>query len=164
MEVFGAHPVPGNLRFFASRAPAALLQVDLFPEDPENESSPEALAERFRAAASNRWDANLDYDPGCLPLTEALLLALFDDDGPPGRTPPVSEPLVRGLGCYIGELARRNAGLPGFWRDDTGGSEAYALELGGFSFDPIGHARAFLKRGEAASILSYVRRALASGA
>lgn len=159
MDLFGAHPVPENLRFFASRAPAALLQVDLFyPED----TSPEALAEHFKVAASSRWGVDLDYDPGCLPLTEHLLLAVLDDDGLLGRTVPVSEPLIRGVGCYVGELARRKAessGVPGGWRRESGRDE-HLLQLGGIILDPIVKAGDFLRRGEEVSIARYVSRAL----
>lgn len=161
MDLFCSHPAPGDLRFFVSRAPAALLQLDLHPD--EDDASPEALAERFRVAAGNRWGVDLDYDPGCLRLMEDLLLAVFHDEESYEPTPPISEPFVRGLGCYIGELARRNAGnskTPGLWRDNAGRGEPHVLQLGALTLDPLGRARAFLHTGEEDSIARYVRRIL----
>lgn len=153
LEVLGAEPVPERVGFFLGRSPAALFQLDLYDRDPgEPLEEPEALARGFLEAARRRWDVDLDYDPGSLPLTEELLMdALRGDSG----ESPILPSLVRGLGCYLGEILRRNAAA-GSWRPgDDWGEEGLVLELEGFVADPVGKARVFLENGPEDSVAFY---------
>ncbi len=164
LNLFSAYPAPREVRFLISRAPAALLQLDLvYPDLSRSEpDAPELLAEGFRAAASRHWGVDLDYDPGCLPLVQDLLLAALNEDDRLDHPAPVSRSLVRKLGSYVGEVARRNAkgvGVSGNWRA-VARDEEYVLDLPETTLDPIGKARSFLCGGEEDSIARYVEQAL----
>src|ERR687885_957444 len=106
-EVLGAYPVPEEIRYFCGRSPAALLQLDLIHYDDPKDAK--ACAEAFRITAKRHWGLDLDYDPEELPLIEELLLAALGEgsESNDGHVPILDE-LVRGLGCYVGEIIRRH--------------------------------------------------------
>ena len=148
LEVLSAYPVPREVRFFFGRSPAALLQLALVSVAADR---PEEAAELFRVTASAQWSVDLDYEPGYLPLVEELVMAALDDDGPP----PILDAMVVGLGCFVGEIIRRNASPPGAWRADESWGEGPVIEAGWLVLDPIGKARAFLLEGADDSIAFY---------
>ena len=148
LEILSAYPVPREVRFFFGRSPAALFQLDLAQV---SLADPEESAGLFREVASRHWSVDLDYETGYLPLVEELLMAALDEEG----SPPILDALVVGLGCFVGETIRRNAGVSGSWRADAEWGEGPVLELGGLDLDPIGKARAFLQDGPEDSVAFY---------
>jgi hypothetical protein len=152
-EIISAYPPPREIRFFFGTSPAALLQLALTGADPER---PEQSATLFRETASRHWAADLDYEPGYLPLVEELLMAALDED----EAPPILDSLVVGLGCFVGETIRRNANHPGAWRSDADWGEGPVLDVGWLVLDPVGKARAFLLEGPEDSITFYANYVL----
>ncbi len=156
VEILSAYPVPSDVMFFYSQAPAALFQLALMSGDMER---PEEFAEMFRSAAAEHWGIDLDYEVGTLPLIEELLLAALNDDpesADVSEGAPILRELVDGLGCYVGEVIRRNAPESGAWRPATDwGEEAAVIEVRGFDLDPIGKAHAFLLDGPEDSVAFY---------
>lgn len=155
LQLLSAYPVPPHVGFLFEGSPAALLQLDLMPGDP---ARPSDFAELFRASASERWGVDLDYGIESLPLTEHLLLAALggDEDGG-GANRPVLEPLVLGLGCFVGEVVRRNTAAPGGWQTADARGGGPVLSLGGFDLDPVGKARAFFGEGQRDSVAFFAR-------
>jgi hypothetical protein len=156
LEILSGYPVPPEVEFFFSRSPAALLQLDLARLTPD---LPEVAAGLFREVGSSHWDVDLDYEPGYLPLVEELLIAVLEADESSGP-PPLSDGLVAGLGCFLGETIRRNVSPPGAWRSPEVWAEGPVIEMGGFVLDPIGKARAFLENGPEESLTFYAEYAL----
>jgi hypothetical protein len=151
LEILSGYPVPTDVEFYFGTSPAALLQLDLARLTPER---PEACAGLFREVGSNHWGVDLDYDPGYLPLVEELLMAVLEGDGA-HNSPPLSGGLVAGLGCFLGEIIRRNVSPPGVWRPPEGWGEGSIVEIGDFVLDPVGKARAFLQYGPEESLAFY---------
>ena len=152
LEILSAYPVPPEVEFFFGRSPAALLQLDLARLTAD---VPEVAAGVFREVASSHWDVDLDFEPEYLPLVEELLIAVLEgeeDEGPP----PLSDGLVAGLGCFLGETIRRNVNPPGAWRPPEEWGEGPVVEVRDFVLDPVGKARAFLKYGPQESMTFYV--------
>ena len=151
LELVSAYPVPDGLRFFCGRSPAALLQLDLLRLRTDRA---EEAAVVFREVAGRHWGVDLDFEPGYLPLVEDLLMAALagEEDG---YTPPVSEGLVAGVGGFLGETIRRNAGHGAAWRTGDEWGEGPVVEIEGFVLDPIGKARAFLREGPEESVSFY---------
>ena len=149
LEILSAYPVPREAEFLCGRSPAALLQLDLLRVDLDE---PQASAGLFREVASRHWGVDLAYETGYLPLVEQLLLAALDGEDEP---PPILEALVGGLGSFVGETIRRNAGQPGYWRPADDWGDGPLLELDAFVLDPIGKARAFLEEGPDDSVAFY---------
>jgi hypothetical protein len=148
LEILSAYPVPRAIAFFFDRSPAALFQLALVRAAPDR---PEEAAALFREAARNHWDVDLDYEPVYLPLVEELLMAALDED----EAPPILDALVVGLGCFVGETIRRNAGSPGIWRPGEDWGEGPVVEVGWLVLDPIGKSRAFLLEGAEDSVAFY---------
>jgi hypothetical protein len=148
LEILSAYPVPREVGFFFGRSPAALLQLALVRVVADR---PEEAAALFRETASLQWGVDLDYDPGYLPLVEELLMAALDED----EVPPILDALVVALGCFVGEIIRRNANPPGTWRPDESWGEGPVIEAGWLVLDPIGKSRAFLLEGAEDSIAFY---------
>jgi hypothetical protein len=157
LELFSAYPVPENLRFFCGRSPAALLQLDLLRLDV---ARPEEAAAVFREVASRHWGIDLDFEPGYLPLVEDLLMAALAGDETLDRIPPVSGGLVAGVGGFLGETIRKNAGHAAAWREDEEWGEGPTVEVGDFVLDPIGKAHAFLREGPDESMAFYANYVL----
>lgn len=154
LEILSGYPVPPEVEFFFGRSPAALLQLDLARLTPD---MPEVAAGLFREVGSDRWDVDLAYEPGYLPLVEELIIAVLDvDEG----TPHLSDGLVAGLGCFLGETIRRNVTPPGAWRSPEEWGEGPVIEVGNFVLDPVGKARAFLEHGQSESLSFYAEYAL----
>ncbi|HEV2093617.1 MAG TPA: hypothetical protein VGR18_10675 [Rubrobacter sp.] len=151
VELLSAYPVPEELRFLCGRSPSALLQLDLLRVRLDR---PEEAAGLFREVASRHWGVDLDFEPGYLPLVEDLLMAALADEDHEGRT-PVTEGLVGGLGSFLGEVIRRNAGLGAAWNPPETWGEGPLVEVGGFALDPVGKARAFLNEGSEESLAFY---------
>lgn len=158
VEILSAYPVPSDVMFFYSHAPAALFQLALMSGDVER---PEEFADMFRATAAEQWDIDLNYEVGTLSLVEELLLSALNEDPQSSEDAsegaPVLRELVDGLGCYVGEVIRHNApGDAGSWRPSAEwGEDAAVLEMGSFELDPIGKARAFLLEGPEDSVAFY---------
>ena len=155
LELVSAYPAPREVTFLFERSPAALFELDLVRADPDQ---PVLCAELFRQAAERHWDADLDYGPEGLPLTEELLRAVLEEDTDDPE--PVLEGLVYGLGCYVGEVIRRNSKVPGSWNSADKWGEALILEFPDLVVDAVGKARAFLKHGDEDSVSYYARYAL----
>lgn len=151
VELLSAYPVPDRLRFLCGRSPSALLQLDLLRVRVDR---PEEAAGLFRAVASRHWGLDLDYEPDYLPLVEDLLMAALADEEYEGRT-PVTEGLVGGVGSFLGEIIRRNAGLGAAWRPPETWGEGPVVEVRDFALDPVGKARAFLNEGPEESLAFY---------
>lgn len=151
LELLSAYPVPESLRFLCGRSPSALLQLDLLRVRVDR---PEEAAGLFRAVASRHWGVDLDFGPDYLPLVEDLLTAAISDEGNEGKT-PVTDGLVGGIGCFLGEVIRRNAGLGAAWRPPETWGEGPVVEVRNFSLDPVGKARAFLNEGSEESLAFY---------
>jgi hypothetical protein len=152
LEILSAYPTPPDVAFFFGRSPAALLQLDLARLTPD---MPEVAAGVFREVASGHWGVDLDYEPGYLPLVEELLIAVLEaDEGE--SAPPLSDGLVAGLGCFLGETIRRNVNPPGAWRPPEEWGSGPVVEIGDFVLDPVGKARAFLENGSQESLAFYV--------
>ena len=156
LEILSGYPVPPEIEFYFGTSPAALLQLDLARLTPER---PEVCAGLFREVGSNHWGVDLDYEPGYLPLVEDLLIAALEGDEPQD-SPPVSGGLVAGLGCFLGEILRRNVSPPGLWRPPEGWGEGPVVEIGDFVLDPVGKARAFLEHGPEESLAFYAEYVL----
>ncbi|HEX6711431.1 MAG TPA: hypothetical protein VF068_13960 [Rubrobacter sp.] len=151
LEILSGYPVPPEVEFFFGRSPAALLQLDLVRL---TQDRPEAAAKVFREVGSKHWGVDLDYEPGYLPLVEELLMAALEgDEAQPD--PPLSEGLVVGLGCFLGETIRRNVSPEGIWRPPEEWGEGPVVEVGDFVLDPVGKARAFLRYGPEESLAFY---------
>jgi hypothetical protein len=151
LELLSGYPVPREVEFFFSRSPAALLQLDLVRLTPER---PEASAGLFREVGSNHWGVDLDYEAEYLPLVEELLMAALEGDEAQ-QDPPLSDGLVMGLGCFLGETIRRNVTPEGAWRPPEEWGEGPVVEIKDFVLDPVGKARAFLKHGPEESLAFY---------
>jgi hypothetical protein len=156
LEILSGYPVPPEVEFYFGTSPAALLQLDLARLTPER---PEVCAGLFREVGSNHWGVDLDYEPGYLPLVEELLMAAFEGDEA-HNNPPLSDGLVAGLGCFVGEIIRRNVSPPGMWRPHEEWGEGPAVEIGDFALDPVGKARAFLEYGHEESLAFYAEYVL----
>jgi hypothetical protein len=152
LEILSAYPVPPEVAFFFGTSPAALLQLDLARLTPD---MPEVAAGVFREVASSHWGVDLNYEPGYLPLVEELLIAVLDADEEESA-PPLSDGLVAGLGCFLGETIRRNVDPPGAWRPPEEWSSGPVIEIRDFVLDPVGKARAFLENGPQESMAFYV--------
>jgi hypothetical protein len=151
LELLSGYPVPPEVEFFFSRSPAALLQLDLVRLTPER---PEASAGLFREVGSNHWGVDLDYEPEYLPLVEELLMAALEGDETQ-HDPPLSDGLVMGLGCFLGETIRRNVSPEGVWRPPEEWGEGPVVQVEDFDLDPVGKARAFLQHGPEESLAFY---------
>jgi len=156
LEILSGYPVPPEVEFYFGTSPAALLQLDLARLTPER---PEVCAGRFREVGSNHWGVDLDYDPGYLPLVEELLMAALEGDES-HNSPPLSGGLVAGLGCFLGEIIRRNVSPPGVWRPLEEWGEGPVVEIGDVVLDPVGKARAFLEYGPEESLAFYAEYVL----
>jgi len=156
LEILSGYPVPREVEFFFGRSPAALLQLDLARLTPD---MPEVAAGVFREVASNHWGVDLDYEPGYLPLVEELLIAVLEADEEES-IPPLSDGLVAGLGCFLGETIRRNVEPPGACRPPEKWGEGPVIEVKDFVLDPVGKARAFLQYGPQESMTFYVEYTL----
>ena len=156
LEILSGYPVPPEVEFYFGTSPAALLQLDLARLTPER---PEVCAGAFREVGSNHWGVDLDYDPGYLPLVEELLMAALEGDEA-HNSPPLSGGLVAGLGCFLGEIIRRNVSPPGVWRPSEEWGEGPIVEIGDFVLDPVGRARAFLEYGPEESLAFYAEYVL----
>lgn len=155
LELVSAYPAPREVSFLFERSPAALFELDLVRADPDQ---PVLCAELFRQTAERHWDADLDYGPEGLPLTEELLRAVLEDDTDDPE--PVLDGLVYGLGCYVGEVIRRNSKVQGSWRSADEWGEALVLEFPDLVVDSVGKARAFLEGDDEDSVSYYARYAL----
>ncbi len=151
VELLSAYPVPETLQFLCGRSPSALLQLDLLRVRVDR---PEEAAGLFREVASRHWGVDLDFGPDYLPLVEDLLTAALHDEEDEGKT-PVTAGLVGGVGCFLGEVIRRNAGLGAAWRPPETWGEGPVVEVGDFALDPVGKARAFLNEGPEESLAFY---------
>jgi hypothetical protein len=158
LEVLGAYPVPYEVRFFCGRSRAALLQLDLLRRDDPGYA--EACSEGFRTVAERYWGLDLDYDPEGLPRVEEELLSALGERTGGGARAPILDALVRGFGCYLGEILRRRTALQGSWRRATDWGEGLVLEFPEVTADPVGEARAFLENGYEDSAAYYVSYAL----
>lgn len=150
LELLSAYPIPDRLRFLCGRSPSALLQLDLLRVRTDR---PEEAAGLFREVASRHWGVDLDFEPGYLPLVEDLLMAAVADD--PDEHTPISAGLVGGVGTFLGETIRRNAGLGAAWRPAEPWGEGPIVEAKGFALDPVGKAKAFLQEGPEESLAFY---------
>ena len=156
VEVLSAYPVPETLRFLCGLSASALLQLDLIRIRVDR---PEEAAGLFREVASRHWGVDLDFGPDYLPLVEDLLTAALLDEEDEGKT-PVTEGLVGGVGCFLGEVIRRNAGLGAAWRPSETWGEGPVVEVRNFALDPVGKARAFLNEGPEESLTFYANYVL----
>jgi hypothetical protein len=156
LEMLSAYPPPPEVEFYFGTSPAALLQLDVARLTPDR---PEVCAGLFREVGSNHWGVDLDYEPGYLPLVEELLIAALEGDETEDD-PPLSDGLVAGLGCFLGETIRRNTSPPGEWRPSEGWGEGPVVEIGEFVLDPVGKARAFLEYGPEESLAFYAEYVL----
>ena len=150
VELLSAYPVPDTLRFLSGLSPSALLQLDLIRVRVDR---PEEAAGLFREVASRHWGVDLDFGPDYLPLVEDLLTAALHEEDE-GKT-PVTDGLVGGVGCFLGEVIRRNAGLGAAWRPPETWGEGPVVEVRDFALDPVGKARAFLYEGPEESLVFY---------
>ena len=156
LEILSGYPVPPEIEFYFGTSPAALLQLDLARLTPER---PQVCASLFREVGSNHWGVDLDYEPEYLPLVEELLIAALEGDEA-HNSPPLSGGLVAGLGCFLGEIIRRNVSPPGVWRPSEEWGEGAVVEVGDFVLDPVGKARAFLEYGPEESLAFYAEYVL----
>ena len=152
LEFLSAYPVPDEVRFFEERSATALFQLDLLHGD--DLSNPEGCAETFREAANRHWGLNLDFAAEDLPLIEELLTAALNE-GTDDTPPRILDPLVHGLGCYVGETLRRRSPQNGSWSPAEGWGEGIVLEFPDLTVDPIGQARSFLENGPEDSVAFY---------
>ena len=151
VELLSAYPVPETLRFLCGRSPSALLQLDLLRVRVDR---PEEAAGLFRAVASRHWGVDLDFGPDYLTLVEDLLMAAIADEEYEGKT-PVTDELVGGVGCFLGEVIRRNGGHGAAWRQPETWGEGPVVEVRDIALDPVGKARAFLTEGPEESLAFY---------
>lgn len=153
-EVLGAYPVPSVVRYFCGRSPAIRFQLDLvLHDDPEDAK---ACAEGFKEAAGRHWDLKLDYGAEGLTSIEERLLATLGERAEGGARTRILDALVRGYGCYAGEVLRRNIKPKGSWRSVEDWDEALVVEFPEATADPVGKARAFLENGPEDSVAYYV--------
>ena len=157
LEILASYPVPEEVSFFFNDSAAALFQLRLRDRDSEN---PENLASTFLEAAEQLRAEELGYDLESLDLSENLLINMLDGEESGRISLPVLDDLVKCLGCYLGEAVRRRSGMPGSWATAEGWGEDFILQLGEFSLDPIGKARAFLENGPKDSVEFYARYSL----
>ena len=73
---------------------------------------------------------------------------------------PILDPLVHGLGCYVGETIRQHSSEPGAWRLAEEWGEGIVLEFSDLTADPVGQARAFLENGPEDSVAFYANYVL----
>jgi hypothetical protein len=156
LQILSGYPVPPEVEFYFGTSPASLLQLDLARLTTER---PQLCASLFREVGSKHWGVDLDYEPGYLPLVEELLMAALEGDED-HNSPPLSGGLVAGLGCFLGEIIRRNVGLPGLWRPPEEWGEGPVVEIGDLVLDPVGKARAFLEYGPEESLAFYAEYVL----
>ncbi len=152
LEILSAYPVPGEVEFFFGRSPAALFQLDLLRGSLEH---PEEFAELFRETAGRHWDIDLAYEREGLPLVEELLTSALNARNEQGDLPPILTALVDGLGCFLGEVIRRDAQNPSSWNTATEWGDGMVLEFDEVVLDPIGKARSFLHEGPDDSVAFY---------
>lgn len=152
LDILSAYPIPEEVEYFFARSPGALLQLDLLRGSLER---PEEFAEIFREAARRHWDVDLVYETSCLPLVEELLISALEADERTGELPPILHVLVGGLGCYLGEIIRRETTASGSWKPAQGWGDGIILEFEDVSLDPIGKAHAFLYEGPEDSLAFY---------
>lgn len=157
-EVIGAYPVPYVVSYFRERSPAALLQLDLILCDDPRDA--EASAEAFREVVGRYWGMELGYGPDELYRIEEQLLSAVGEGTGDGERPPILDALVRGYGCYAGEVLRRHATPHGSWRFGVDWGENLVVEFPDATADPIGKARAFLENGPEDSVAYYVAYAI----
>jgi ATP-binding cassette subfamily B protein len=138
----------------SDRPPAALFQLDRV-----SLSRPEESARLFRDVASRHWNVDLDFETRCLPLVEQLLMDALDENGS-REEPRALDALASGLGCFAGEIIRRNAEITGRWHHTEGWGEGPVIEFEGLIVDPIGKAQAFLHRGPENSVAFYANYVL----
>ena len=152
LEFLSAYPLPDEVRFFEGKSAVSLLLLDLVQGD--DLQNPEACAESFREAANRQWGLNLDYGTEELPLIEELLTAALNEgsEETPSR---MLDPLVHGLGCYVGETLRRHSPQEGSWHHAEEWGEGIVLEFADLTADPIGQSRSFLENGPEDSIAFY---------
>jgi ABC-type multidrug transport system ATPase subunit len=141
-------------KLLSDRPPAALFQLDRV-----SLSRPEESARLFRDVASRHWNVDLDFETRCLPLVEQLLMDAPDENGS-REEPRTLDALASGLGCFAGEIIRRNAGITGRWHHTEGWGEGPVIEFEGLIVDPIGKAQAFLHRGPENSVAFYANYVL----
>lgn len=158
LEFLSVYPAPEEVHYFRGRSPAALFQLDLLLRDDPGRA--ETCAEGFRSAAERHWGLKLDYEPEELPLVEELLTAALDEGLGDGRRAPILDALVRGFGCYAGEILRRRATPQGLWHTVVDWGEGLVVEFPKFTADPVGKARAFLENGPEDSAVYYVSYAI----
>ena len=151
LELLSAYPIPAELAQLCGRSPAALLQLDLLDLKLDR---PEDAAAFFREVAGRHWGVDLDFEPDYLPLVEDLLLAALAGEDTEEQQ-PVSEELVGGVGYFLGETIRRNAGVESAWRPAEEWGDGPVIEIEGFVLDPVGKARAFLREGSEESLAFY---------
>jgi hypothetical protein len=156
LQILSGYPVPPEVEFYFGTSPAALLQIDLARLTLER---PQLCASLFREVGSNHWGVDLDYEPGYLPLIEELLMAALEGDED-HNSPPLSGGLVAGLGCFLGEIIRRNVSPPGSWHPPEEWGEGPVVEIGDLLLDPVGKARAFLRYGPEESLAFYAEYVL----
>ena len=157
-EVLGAYPVPSEVRYFCGRSPVIRFQLDLvLHDDPKNAG---ACAKGFADAAKRHWDLDLGYEPEGLPLLEEQLLGALGERSEGGVRTPILDALVRGYGCYVGEILRRCVKQRGSWRLAADWGEGLVIEFPDVTADPIGKARAFLENGPEDSAAYYVSYAV----
>ncbi|CAN5879878.1 hypothetical protein BH23ACT11_BH23ACT11_08610 [soil metagenome] len=158
--LLSAYPAPDEVGFFFGKTPAALFQLDLHGG---RSKVPAGRARNFVQSAQRQWDTALDYGVGSLPLVEELLTASLSQDMDPewtGEGPPILPVLVECLGSYLGEVILRNCRYSGSWISAEEWGADLVLEVGEFTLDPIGKARAFLGNGSEDSIAYYARYVL----
>ena len=156
VELLSAYPVPERLRFLCGRSPSALLQLDLLRVRTDR---PEEAAGLFREVAGRHWGVDLAFEPGYLPLVEDLLMAAVADHESGGHT-PISDGLVGGVGCFLGEVIRKNSGLGAAWHPAEPWGEGPIVEVKDVALDPLGKARAFLNGGQDESLAFYAEYVL----
>ena len=157
LEFLSAYPLPDEVRFFEDKSTASLFLLDLVQGDDLDD--PEACAESFREAANRQWGLNLDYGTDGLPLIEELVPAALNEK-PEGTPPRIRDPLVHGLGCYMGETLRRHSPQGGWWHRAEEWGEGIVLEFPDLTADPIGQARSFVENGPEDSLAFYVNYVL----
>jgi hypothetical protein len=152
LDILSAYPVPEEIEYFFARSPGALFQLDLLHGSLDR---PEEFAEIFREAARRHWDVEPVYETASLPLIEELLISVLEADERTGKLPPILDALGGGLGCYLGEVVRRQTSTPGSWRPAQGWGDGLVLEFDDVLLDPIGKAHAFLYEGPEDSLAFY---------
>lgn len=154
LGLLSAYPVPEEVNFFFGRSPAALLQLELYAG---RRGTPEDKAELFIESVRRHWNTNLSYELEYLSTTEELLANdLYETaDTDSTKTLPILGALAECLGCYVGEVIRRDADETGAWIQPEEDGEDALLEINDFVLDPIGNARAFLKNGPEDSVAYY---------